>query len=199
MVFENVIILFFLVVINLLFGKLKDFSCNMQEVINGSVFVRHMLNIIGVFFLLVLFTRAIPTNPLILVLTTLVMYIFFILVTRCDYRFVFIFIFCMLIVFYLEAQKNFVTDKLPDNTKKEERKKYEIVQYIVEIISIVCIIIGVLIYMGQHSREYRNNWDWGLFLFGTLKCSGDGVPILKSVKHDVYDGIRRIFGYKPYK
>ena len=195
MVFENVIILYFLVVINLLFGKLKDFSCNMQGVINNSVFVRHILNIIGVFFLLVLFTRTTPTNPLILVLATFVMYIFFILITRCDYRFVFIFIFCMLIVFYLEAQKNFVTD----NTKKEERKKYETIQYTIEILSIICVIIGVLVYMGQHSREYKNNWNWNLFWFGTLKCKGNGVPILKSIREDSVDGIIRLFGYKPYK
>jgi hypothetical protein len=199
MVFENVIILYFLVVINLLFGKLKDFSCNMQGVINDSVFVRHMLNIIGVFFLLVLFTRTTPINPLILVLATFVMYIFFILITRCDYRFVFVFIFCMLIVFYIEAQKNFTTDKLPDNNKKEERKKYEKIQYIVEVISVVCVIIGVLIYMGQHSREYKNNWNWNLFWFGTLKCRGNGVPVLKSIREDSIDGIIRLFGYKPYR
>ena len=127
------------------------------------------------------------------------MYIFFILITRCDYRFVFIFIFCMLIVFYIEAQKNFATDKLPDNKKKEERKKYEMIQYIVEIISIVCVIIGVLVYMGQHSREYKNNWNWNLFWFGTLKCRGNGVPVLKSIREDSIDGIIRLFGFKPYK
>lgn len=197
--FENVIILYFLVVINLLFGKLKDFSCNMQGVINDSVFVRHFLNIVGVFFVLVLFTRTTPTNPLILVLATFVMYIFFILITRCDYRCVFIFLFCMLLVFYLEAHKNFVTYKLPDQEKKEERKKYATIQYIIEVISLVCVIIGVLIYMGQHSREYKRNWNWNLFWFGTLKCKGNGVPKLKSIKHDTYDGLRRLFGYKPYK
>lgn len=193
---EGLIVIYFLVIINLLFGKLKDFSCNMQNIITNNLSVKHILNIVGVFFLLVLFTRSSPINPNILLLITGIMYILFLFITRCDYRCLFIFVFCMVIVFYLETRKLYIISKTDNEiNKKKIKKNHEKYQLLIEIVSLLIVIIGVLIYIGQHSREYTDTWDWKIFWFGVVKCRSNSMPIVKSINGDIIDGIRRVFGY----
>ena len=190
---EGIILVYFLVAINFLFNKMKDFSCHVQGIVNDNLFVKHGLNVLGVFFLLVLFTRSTPMPPAFLVGSTFVMYGFFMVITKCYYTYLAGFLVCMAVVFYLEAQKNYEASKDPARAD-EIKKKYEGPQLVFHGISLILVIVGFLVYLGQHSREYKKDWNWGKFWLGVAKCAGNGDPgSPKPLLKDLSDGVNRLF------
>lgn len=190
---EGIILVYFLVAINFLFNKMKDFSCHVQGIVNDSLLVKHGLNVLAVFFLLVLFTRSTPMPPAFLVGSTFVMYGFFMVITKCYYTYLAGFLLCMVVVFYIEAQKNYEVSKYPQRAE-EIKKRYERPQFVMHAISMVLVLVGFLVYLGQHSREYKKGWDWGKFWLGVKECAGNGDPgSPKPVLKDIADGVKRMF------
>ncbi len=184
------LLVYFLVAINFLFNKMKDFSCHVQTIVNENLLVKHGLNILGVFFLLVLFTRSTPVKPMYLILGTFIMYAFFMLITKCDYRFLGVFLLCMFVVFYLESDKLYKASK--NSAQKDEiAKKYEKMQLAIQAFSCIVVLVGFVIYLGQHAREYKRNWDWRAFWLGVHKCAGNGSRE-KSLVEDFSAGIKRL-------
>lgn len=189
---EGVILVYFLVAINFLFNKMKDFSCHVQGIVNENMFVKHGINILGVFFLLVLFTRSTPMPPSFLVGATFVMYGFFMVITKCYYTYLGGFLLCMAVVFYLEAQKNYEISKDPAKAS-EIKKKYEKPQFVLHGISMVLVFIGFFVYLGQHSREYKRGWSWKKFWLGVKTCANNGVPgSPKPMLTDIGEGLKRL-------
>lgn len=195
---ESLILVYVLVAINFLFNKLKDFSCHVQNIASDSLLVKHGLNLIGVFFVIVIFTRSTPIKPVLLVMVTFLMYGFFILITRCDYRFLFLFLAIMVLVMYLEAEKSYSKSLIRKNesidVKKEEEyiRKYSLAQNVLHICSVTVVLIGVIVYIGSHSREYRREWSWFKFWWGSKACKGNGTPIKKSLMMDFVEGLKRL-------
>jgi hypothetical protein len=148
------------------------------------MYVKHGFNLLAVFFVLVIFTRSKPVHPSLLIGISVVMYIFFIMLTRCDFVFLMGFMICVTVVFYIEADKQY---KLATEDKKAEK-----IQGILYIVSVVFVLLGVLVYLGKHSREYKKNWDWNKFILGVSKCAGNGSRS-KSILEDFKDGMKMIF------
>lgn len=190
-ILQSILLLYFLVAVNFLFNKMKDFSCHVQTIVKENLYAKHGLNIIAVFFLLVLFTRNSPLHPLILVSTTFVMYMFFMLITKCEFKFLCGFLVCMTVVFYLEANKLYKLSKKPANAE-EIKKRHEQFQLLIQVISVALVLVGVLVYIGQHSREFKKNWDWNKFWIGVSKCSENGSDASKGFLKDIGDGVRRL-------
>lgn len=198
-IIDAFIVVYFIVVLNFFFNKLKDFSCNIQRIWNHSISLRHGLNFITMFFLLVIFTRNNPVAPHILVLAAMVLYIFFVLVTRCEFRFLIAFIVCMIIIFYIEAYKVYYLSLKTISQEEKDKLKTNIekVEIIVQIMAIIIVLIGVLVYIGQHVREFGREWNWKLFWLGVEKCAGDSVPESTSFFSDIGLGLKQILSSKP--
>lgn len=198
-IIEGFIVVYFIVLLNLFFNKLKDFSCNVQRIWNNYVSIRHILNFITMFFLLVIFTRNNPVAPYILIIASFILYIFFILVTRCEFNFLVAFIICMVITFYLEAYKVYKLSLKSISQEEKDTMKINIekIEINVQIIAIIIVLIGVLVYIGQHVREFGKDWNWTLFWLGTQKCAGDGVPESTSMLSDISLAFKQILSSKP--
>ena len=180
--------IYILIIINFMLSKMKDFSCHVQNIFNDNMYVKHGFNLLAVFFVLVIFTRSKPVHPNLLIGISVVMYIFFIMLTRCDFVFLMGFMICVTVVFYIEADKQY---KLATEGATED-KKAEKIQGILYIVSVVFVLLGVLVYLGKHSREYKKNWDWNKFILGVSKCAGNGSRS-KSILEDFKDGMKMIF------
>ncbi len=198
-IIDAFIVVYFIVLLNFFFNKLKDFSCNIQRIWNNSISLRHSLNFVTMFFLLVIFTRNNAVAPHILVLSTFVLYLFFILVTRCEFKFLMAFVVCMFITFYIEAYKVYklslknISQEEKDNIKTNVEK----IEISVQVLAIIIVLIGVIVYIGQHVREFGKEWNWTLFWFGVQKCTGDSVPVSKSLLSDINLGFKQILSSKP--
>lgn len=187
---EGFIVIYFLVALNFLFNKLKDYSCHVQRIYNTNLFIRHGINIISTFFLLVIFTRSNPIDPRMIVLATFLIYIFFMVISRCHYMFLGLFIVMMSIIFYLEASKVYDVSKKKEQ-KEQIEKWYANIQFQLNILSFIIIFIGLIVYIGQHAIEYKDSWDWGKFWMGVKSCAGNG-SYEDNIFTDFTRGIERI-------
>jgi len=113
--FELAMVLFLLIGLNFLLGRVKDFSCEMQALWHDNLAVRHSLGLAGVFFVLVVFTRAAGT-PLLsanqAVLLSATLYAMFMVLARCDHRFFLACIAVVVVLFYLQAWRTYAQRRL---------------------------------------------------------------------------------------
>jgi membrane-bound ClpP family serine protease len=188
---ETILIIYFLVAVNFLFNRLKDFSCHTQTWLTKNLIAKHLFNVAAIFFVIVLFTRSKPIHPIALIILTFVMYGFFMIITRCDHRFLAVFLISMVIVFLIEAYKSYYKEK---QYYIERQKNFLTTQLIVQIFSILIVFIGFFVYLGQKSREYPK-WNWRKFWLGVEKCKGNSLArkLQKDVFTDLLHGIKRIF------
>lgn len=193
--YTNVVV-YLLVAISFFFNRFKDFSCSTQRLFVNNIVVRHVFNLVSVFFMIVLLTRTTPVNPRFIILFTLGVYGIFILLTRCDIRFIVVYFIVATIIFYIEIEKSYLKVKHPDREEglyKTHMIKLSQIQIILEILSIVLIIIGCLIYIGQKSKIHGNkNWKWSTFFLGTVKCSNLPKKINSNIGSDLLEGLRRV-------
>ncbi len=108
-------LLFLLASLNFMFGRLKEFSCETQELLK-TVWVRHAFNMAGLFFVLVIFTRSSPVlSPPKLFGMVFVLYSLFLVICRCDARFLAVILALLVAIFYLEAMRMWDTPLLTEN------------------------------------------------------------------------------------
>lgn len=189
------LVVYLLVAISFFFNRFKDFSCSTQNLFANNIVIRHVFNLISVFFMIVLLTRTTPVNPRYVILFTLCVYCIFILLTRCDVRFIVVYFVLATIIFYIETEKSFLTVKYP---QKEDSHPLQItlshVQIVIETLSVIAVIIGCLIYIGQKSAIHGNkNWNWMTFFLGTVKCSSTPKRLPRDISLDLVEGLRRVF------
>lgn len=194
---EGMLITYFLVIVNFLFNRLKDFSCHTQKLLT-DVYMKHVFNLFAIFFTIVLFTRSTPIHPIYVILVTLLMYVFFMMITRCHRYFLLSFLVLMTIIFYLESIKAYNKSKNKD-PKINKEKTYNKVQFVLQMVSIVVVIIGFVWYILLKRKELaikldkvsldksltnemrsalqdKFSWGWGKFFFSKESCKGDGLP-----------------------
>ncbi len=201
-------LLFLLGSLNFMFGRLKDFSCETQELLH-TVWVRHAFNLAGLFFVLVVFTRNSPVvSPPKLVGMVFVLYALFLVVCRCDARFLAVILALLVVVFYVEAVRMWDAKRARDGDigtgagagAGETARPADLIraQTALEVGVLVLAFAGSLVYIGQHSREYRGDkWSWITFWLGDSECKKNSSPMCRgkpcSVGRDMHDGLRRIF------
>jgi hypothetical protein len=186
-------ILCLLVGISFLFNRLKDFSCSAQRIFNAHLYVRHIFNMVAIFFMVVLFTRNNPVPPYIVIEFSLGMYVFFIMLTRCDFRFICAYFFIVLVIFYIEAQKSWLKVQNPDSVDERIKRK-TLAQMILKCIALTVVLIGCIVYIGQKSRHHTGtHWSWGRFFLGAEMCADVPQRVQKTVGADFVAGLERIF------
>ena len=202
---QALILLYMLVGINLLFSRLKDYSCDTQALFLSSVWVRHIYTFIGVFFLLVLFTRTQPlVHPVALLGVALLICLVFLVMMRCDHRFLVAAVIALTGVFFLEAWIAYDRKRLVDGDAGQPQEQKAVAnrvqgmvhaQHALQAAFAILIAAGCLVYIGQHAREYRDSWSWKTFWLGTAdnKCKHDGSGMPHTLMRDARDGARRIF------
>ncbi len=201
---EGLVILFLLASFNFMFGKLEGFSCETKALLVSSTWVRHLFGLAGLFAVLVIFTRAKPiVSPPALVAATFGLYAVFLVACRCDARFLAVVLAAIVAVLYLEAQRCWL-HKVDDDDDKgaQAQAQLERAQLCIEAGVLVVAALGCMVYIGQHSREYRGRkWSWQAFWLGSPSCKGDGSPCDRTrgcaVARDMYDGVRRVVGLDP--
>ncbi len=192
---ETILLLYFLVPLNFLFNKAKDFSCPAQKIMKKNMYMKHILIVLSIFFIIVYFIRSNPIPPYYVFVLTIGLYMIFVLVTRCDHNMLIMFILIMIAVFYLEAEK--VWRKTKEDKEPKQTviiKNIELVQLILQILSFVVIIIGVIIYIGKNSNEFGNDFTWIKFWFGEKVCKNNKIKT--TFRTNFKKGVLNIIKYR---
>lgn len=187
---ESMLIVYFMVIVNFLFNRLKDFSCHAQKLLS-DVYMKHVFNLFAIFFTIVLFTRSTPIHPIYVSLVTLLMYVFFMLITRCHKYFLVTFLVLMVIIFYLESIKSYNKSKSKD-PKVNKEKTLTRTQFILQMVSVAVVMIGFMYYYMLKKQEFaaklakavtekevqKYTWSMWKFFVNKESCAGDGLPSL---------------------
>lgn len=152
----------------------ETFPCKIQYLLKNSMYFKHFFGFLTMMFFVILTMPNRKIQIKRLLLDSVMLYVGFILLGKTHFP-VFFIIFSMLCIIYiLELMKNEIKDTI---TEKEEDyntyKKIEFYQNMLKYISVVLLIIGVLSYMGDKKLEYKNNFDYGLFIVGKQSCKND--------------------------
>jgi hypothetical protein len=101
----------------------------------------------------------------------------------------------IIIVLFIEAYKSYYKKQIEQgNTELTARRQFLIdIQLILEVISVILVVIGFLMYLGQKSREYPK-WSWYKFWVGVEKCSATSLSkrLQRGMLTDLLDGLKRL-------
>ena len=193
----GLMVLFMIVGLNFMFGRLKDFSCETQAMLKDNLWARHAFNLAGVYFVLVLFTRTRPlVAPPVLAGIAVALYACFLVICRCDSRFLVAFIVLLVALFYVESELAWRRrDREPgaaEQSSPAQLGQLLSAQLALQAAAGVVAGLGFMVYLGQHWREYgggKASWSWTTFYFGSNECHGNGSGRPKTVKRDLLDAV----------
>jgi hypothetical protein len=145
------------------------FPCRVQYLFSNSMFIKHALGFLTLLFFVTLTIPEIKKQPNLLGNTSLI-YLWFIIMSKCYYTIWFLVFGIIGIIYLLRMYK--------DNLEKEGLTKYEAKQ--IEIInttnkyltllSIITTVIGFLVYMGAKKLEYKKKFNYIDFILGKPRC-----------------------------
>jgi hypothetical protein len=145
------------------------FPCRVQYLFSNSMFIKHALGFLTLLFFVTLTIPEIKKQPNLLGNTSLI-YLWFIIMSKCYYTIWFLVFGIIGIIYLLRMYK--------DNLEKEGLTEYEAKQ--IEIInttnkyltllSIITTVIGFLVYMGAKKLEYKKKFNYIDFILGKPRC-----------------------------
>ena len=177
-----IFILFLIISANFL---AETFPCRLQNVLRNNMLVKHMFGLFTMIFFVVLTSGIKNKNILNILNNAVILYIIFILITKCQIH-VFFLIILMLGITYII---NIVKEQENENNKEESNENkdsiYDNVTYILYILIMSFIIVGVLLYMGEKKIEYNKDFNYITFFIGNSVCKGESpnVSMIKAIKH----------------
>ena len=152
------IFIFVLIISGNYLGEL--FPCKVQQIFKNNMYVKHTLGFLTLLFFVTLTIPEVKQQDNFISFTILI-YIWFILMTKCYYTIWFLVFGMIGILYLLQIYKN------------EKNEKVEIVNNIEKtliISSFIMTIIGFFIYMGIKKREYKDKFRYLNFIFGPPDC-----------------------------
>ena len=168
--FKGIFLFIFIISGNYL-GELL--GCRLIKLLNENIIIKHLLGFLTLFLTLA-FTIDLNTPLVKLFKISCILYIIFILSSKTtkyiNYLLVIIFIISFIIQLYKDRLNIKKIKKIITNT---EEKYLEYIQlynnYILKII-IALITIGMLIYIGEQKRSYKENFNYYTFFMGEVNC-----------------------------
>ena len=169
--FKGIFLFIFIISGNYL-GQLL--GCRLIYLLNENIITKHILGFITLFLTLA-FTIDINTSLIKLFNISCILYILFILSSKTTKYINYLLIFIFLISFIIQLYKDRLKKKKIINKINKTEKKY--LEYIEKynniIIKIIVglLIIGVLIYIGEQKRSYKENFNYYTFFVGEINCN----------------------------
>ena len=168
---------------------LQIFPCRLQNALNTNMYLKHLFGFFTLLFVVVINSSL--KNRKYIFLKSLLLYIFFILLTKTDYNFLIVILILLGLTYVIFLEKDRLEnekDKNPNTKTPDEDKKISFYTNIINIIYIVIIlftIVGVFAYMGEKKLEYKKSFNYITFFIGKTDCKNTikSAPIIKSLKH----------------
>lgn len=138
-------------------------NCNLQKTLIESPILRHFFLFLIIFFTID-FTSKSELEPLEIFKKSLLIYIFYILLTKQNFQFLSVIIVLLILIYLTNIQINVKKNKLEDTTDMEKTMKY--LSYIIGLLAIV----GFALYLKKQYKDHYKTFDILKFIFGTNKC-----------------------------
>lgn len=168
--FKGIFLFIFIISGNYL-GELL--GCRLIKLLKENIIIKHLLGFLTLFLTLV-FTIDLNTSLIKLFKISCILYILFILSSKTTKYINYLLVIIFIISFIIQLYKDRLNNKKIKNIITNKEKIYlEYIQlynnYIFKII-IALIIIGIVIYIGEQKRSYRENFNYYTFFMGEINC-----------------------------
>jgi hypothetical protein len=138
-------------------------NCNLQKTLIESSILRHFFLFLIIFFTIDFASKS-ELEPLEIFKKSLLIYIFYILLTKQNFQFLSVIIVLLILIYLTNIKINVKKNKLEDTTDMEKTMKY--LCYITGLVSIV----GFALYLKKQYKDHYKTFDILKFIFGTNKC-----------------------------
>jgi len=157
------------------------FPCRLQAVLRNNMIVKHIFGIFTMIFFVVLSSGIKNKNILNITKKSFLLYILFILITKCQIYIFYVILFFLGITYILHIIKQ---EKIEEEDK-DEIAIYNNITDGLYILILIFIILGVLLYIGEKKIEYKSNFKYETFFIGKPKCKGKSpsINMFKSLKY----------------
>jgi len=155
-IFRSIFVLYLMLSSNFLAGL---FGCKTQQEFKDNMFLKHLTGFMIMYFFIILASKDIPQNHLLL---TLFAYLLFIITSRMDFKWWIGFIVGLCILFILQ---DYTKDKDDDTSF------YDTLYTILYGILIFIVFVGFTIYYGRKKVEYGKDFNLKTFFLGVPLCS----------------------------
>jgi hypothetical protein len=162
---------FYLIVSSNYLGNV--FGCRVQELLNNSMIMKHILGLMTLYFFNTLADTNNQQSALEKLVYSIVIYFVFLLSTKTNITFFIPFIICLGLSYVLYIAK----DEYKEND--ELRDMAENAQKILVTLAVVILIAGFIYYFLEKKEEYGSEFRFDTFLLGNTKCRGSNEPLLK--------------------
>ena len=170
------------------------FPCRLQHFLRNNMFMKHIFGIFTMMFFVVLSTNNKNKNIFKLVFNSFLLYILFVLISKCDvYAFYLILIFLGItyIINILKQDKIENVEKEENNKNKElinkEIQNFDNITTILYFFIIIITTIGVILYMGEKKIEYKKKFSYITFFLGKPACKNSSPTI------NIFEGLKYAF------
>ena len=168
------------------------FPCRIQKIFTESVYLKHLCAFFTLVFFIVI--TAPVENKKNIYLKCILVYIFFILITKVHQNFFLAILFLLVITYILTLHKvnNEEKENEQNNNKDEDQKNKDEDQknkeennnkiinniiFFIYILVFILTIFGILIYMGEKKIEFKNNFTYYDFFFSSPKCNNEPIKV----------------------
>jgi hypothetical protein len=152
--------------------------CKLDYILKNNIYVKHLFCFLTLLFFVVITTEPFKDKNLKeIIIKSIILYILFILLIRNDYR-IFFSVIVLLGLIYIISIKNYeLNDLLEKNIDIKTKKEYEnqisilvTINNVLFVIVITLIILGFLFYMKKKKNQYKEQFNFLKFFFGSIKC-----------------------------
>jgi hypothetical protein len=158
-------------------------SCQMRKTLETSIYFRHFIGVLIFFVFIMLeggwsFNNKVNEmfsnnwssgNVLDTIIIAVILYIIFLLSAKSQFKYNIIFFGLVFILYFINTQRDYWHQR---NIISEKSNKYTLyIEYIILFLSILFLIIGFIDYVIYQKKEYKNKFNWLIFLLGSHNCS----------------------------
>lgn len=157
--------------------------CRVQNFLTKNMLFKHLLGFMTLlFFVALTMPNVFRHNQ---IFTIFALYLFFIIFSKTYYVFWILNVIIFSITYLISSFFENKTDEWRENNKEIENI-FKTVKRILVYFTIITVIIGFLIYLGNKKREYKNSFTYFKFFFGKPDCSAKSPPIVSYTKEIEY-------------
>lgn len=164
---------FFLIISGNYIGELL--SCRTQKLFGKSMVSKHVIALISLYFFVVISDSKLQQyNPVITLLGTFLIYVYFLCMAKVEARYFIITLFILTVIAFFQIYRQYLKKKDDNELGKIERsikQNIDKIQTCLIIISLLITLIGLLVYMGMKKIEYNKDFKYNTFFIGKPVCA----------------------------
>jgi len=145
------------------------FPCRVQSLFANSMVVKHILGFLTLLFFVTLTIPEIKKQPNLFGNTSLI-YLWFIVMSKCYYTIWFLVFGIIGIIYLLRMYKEGLEKEKVTEKEKQQIELIDTTNKYLAATSIVSTISGFLIYMGAKKLEYKKKFNYMDFILGKPRC-----------------------------